>query len=55
MLRYTTGLLFCLIVGCLLDLAMAGDGKGRDFYAILELKRSATPAEIKKAYRRLTL
>lgn len=29
--------------------------KGRDFYAILEIKKNATPAEIKKSYRRLTL
>lgn len=27
----------------------------RDFYSILEIKKNATPAEIKKSYRRLTL
>ena len=55
MLRNAINLLLCLTVAmsCLADLAL-GD-KGRDFYKILELKRNATPAEIKKAYRRLTL
>ena len=32
-----------------------GKDQGRDFYAILGLKKNATPAEIKKSYRTLTL
>ena len=56
MIRNTINLLLCLAVAmsCLADIALGKD-KGRDFYKILDLKRSATPAEIKKAYRRLTL
>ena len=32
-----------------------GSGQNRDFYKILEIPRSATPADIKKAYRAMSL
>jgi len=32
-----------------------GRNQGRDFYKILDIKRSATQAEIKKAYRALSM
>ena len=35
--------------------ARGGKSTGRDFYKILEILRSATPADIKKAYRTLSL
>ena len=47
-------LLLYLAISCLLiNTALGADG--RDFYKILEVKKNATPAEIKKSYRRLTL
>ena len=39
----------------MIDMTIAKDDKGRDLYKILDLKRNATPDEIKKAYRKLTL
>ena len=50
----TISLLIYLTITCLLISTVLG-GEGRDFYKILEVKKNATPAEIKKAYRRLTL
>mmetsp|Transcript_8270 Transcript_8270/g.11457 ORF Transcript_8270/g.11457 Transcript_8270/m.11457 type:complete len:87 (+) Transcript_8270:1-261(+) len=48
-------ILLALLVAMLLcDLASAKD-QGRDFYKILELKKNAKAADIKKAYRKLTL
>jgi len=47
-------LLFLLLV-LLAKAGPRGKNQGRDFYKILEIKRSATPAEIKKAYRALSL
>ena len=35
--------------------AKGGKGDGRDFYKILDLKKNAKDADIKKAYRKLTL
>ena len=32
-----------------------GADKGRDFYKILDIKKNASPADIKKAYRKLTM
>lgn len=50
--------IFCLglllVLTHLFDSVVAAD-KGRDFYKILELKKNAKAADIKKAYRRLTL
>jgi len=40
-----------LALGLLAYLAQAG----RDFYSILQIKRNASPSDIKKAYRRLSL
>ena len=45
---------------CLLSLivevaARRDDTKNRDFYKILEIKKNAKAADIKKAYRKLTL
>ena len=47
----TDTLLLVLIV-LALNLVAAAD---RDFYKILEVKKNATPAEIKKAYRAMSL
>ena len=44
-----------LILAFMIDMTIAKDDKGRDLYKILDLKRNATPDEIKKAYRKLTL
>ena len=57
MQRGITGLLIlCLTMSFILDLALgAKKDEGRDFYKILEIKKNATPAEIKKSYRKLTL
>ena len=45
---------YCLLLVTLLlvEIAQAAD---RDFYKILELKKNAKAADIKKAYRKLTL
>ena len=32
-----------------------GADKGRDFYKILDIKKNASPADIKKAYRKLSM
>ena len=50
------GLLWCcclLLLSLLLNLASAD--QNRDFYKILDIKRNAKTADIKKAYRKLTL
>jgi preprotein translocase subunit Sec63 len=44
-----------LLVLLMAEAAPRGRNQGRDFYKILDIKRSATPAEIKKAYRTLSL
>jgi len=49
------GVLLLLLLMMLLNLALGAADKGRDFYKILELKKNAKAADIKKAYRRLTL
>ena len=54
MLRNPISLLLCLALS-LLFIDFARCAEGRDFYKILEVKKNATPAEIKKAYRKLTL
>ena len=54
MLRNPFSLLLCLTLS-LIFIDFAHCAAGRDFYKILEVKRNATPAEIKKAYRKLTL
>ncbi len=44
-----------LFILTLLFVLALSKGKGRDFYKILDIKRSANQAEIKKAYRALSL
>jgi DnaJ-class molecular chaperone len=46
-------LLLCLVYHIILIIAKKH--KGADYYATLEIKKSATQAEIKKAYRKLSL
>lgn len=48
--------MLCLILALtlLFDPIFAKD-KGRDFYKILDLKKNAKDADVKKAYRKLTL
>jgi len=48
--RTPIGVLYIIIL-CLLSYVSAG----RNFYEVLELTKSATPEQIKKAYRRLSL
>jgi len=39
----------------ILFLLVAAASAGRDFYKILDIKKNASPAEIKKAFRKLSL
>ena len=52
LLRQALILVICL---CVAIAQRKGADKGRDFYKILEIKKNATPAEIKKAYRKLSM
>ena len=44
-----------IFISMLALLHAKGSGLNRDFYKILEIPRSATPADIKKAYRAQSL
>ena len=48
-------LLLAICVMCAIAAGRKGADKGRDFYKILDIKRNATPADIKKAYRKLSM
>jgi len=48
---FTTPVLIALILACVILYVVAG----KDYYKILDIKRSATAADIKKAYRKLSL
>lgn len=50
-------LILCLLFALtlLFNPAVGAKDKGRDFYKILEIKKNAKAADIKKAYRKLTL
>lgn len=49
------GSLCCLLLATMLLLGSLAEAAERDFYKILELKKNAKDADIKKAYRKLTL
>lgn len=49
-----SSLLLCLILATIF-LFETTEAAERDFYKILELKKNAKAADIKKAYRKLTL
>lgn len=51
---FFNSLVLCLILASIL-LFDTTDAAERDFYKILELKKNAKAADIKKAYRKLTL
>ena len=51
-------LLLCFVLAAVLMAQHAsgkGSGQNRDFYKILDVPKSATPADIKKAYRAMSL
>jgi DnaJ-class molecular chaperone len=44
------------VLSAILFALLAGLGNcGRDFYAILNIKKNASPADIKKSYRKLSM
>ena len=53
--RFPSGLMIVGLLACSLMLMSVVVKAGRDFYGILEIKKNASPSDIKKAYRKLSL